>query len=206
MFLQLLIQPISPSLYNNNGEFHAVAASNTWAGDGLTAATAYIIEDYSFTDDYYELIVIENTDVYFEIRECYFNNVLGGSYDLDAIYLKNAHNGIIYNNTIENCRHGVFIDTGCTNITIDYNFILDTSESGIRVNNSDSINILNNEITNIPHHTIWINHTSNSVIDGNNLTDSYNGIWILEGSTYNNITNNKINGTTNGIWVSNSFE
>ena len=143
-----------PISINNNSEFQAAAVANSWAGDGLTAATAYIIENYEITDDEYELIAIENTNVYFEIRHCYFDNVEAGTYDLDAIYLKNVQNGIIYNNTIENSRHGVFIDEGCSNIIIDDNIIDDTSESGLRVNNSDSIEILGNTIATSDHHGI----------------------------------------------------
>ncbi len=194
----------SPIFIHNNAEFHSTAIAFSWEGDGLTAATAYIIEDYEITDDIYELIVIENTNVFFEIRNCFFDTVYGGSYDLDAIYLKNVQNGVIYNNTVKYSRHGIFVDEGCSNIVIDTNFINDTSQSGLRVNNSQSIKIINNTISNSVHHAIWINNTANSIINENNLTECYNGIWILGGSVGNNITSNKINGTTNGIWVTNS--
>ena len=78
-----------PIFINNNGEFQSAAIANSWTGDGLSAATAYIIEYYNITDDVFELIAIDNTNVYFEIRHCYFDNVASGTYDLDAIYLKN---------------------------------------------------------------------------------------------------------------------
>jgi parallel beta-helix repeat protein len=194
----------SPIFIHNNSEFQTAAIANSWVGNGLTPETAYIIEDYSITDDIYELIVIENTNVFFEIRNCFFDTVKGGTYNLDAIYLKNAHNGIIFNNTVKYSRHAIFVDIGCSNIVIDTNCIDDSSESGIRIKGSESIDILDNIITNCVYHAIWIDDTSNSIIDGNNLTDCYNGIWLMQDSIGNNITNNQINGTTNGIWVTNS--
>ena len=43
---------------HTNSEFHSLASAKGWAGDGLTEATAYIIEDLNITNADYEMIMI----------------------------------------------------------------------------------------------------------------------------------------------------
>lgn len=203
------IKPISsytshaPIFIHNNSEFHSIATANGWLGDGLSAATPYLINDYSIVNDGYELISIEDTSLYFKIQNCYLDNVKGGS-DLDAIYLRNVQNGIISNNIIMNNRHGIFLDTGCADITIEYNNIDDTTQSGIRIKGSNSVNVFNNTISNCIYHAIWLTGTTNSFIDENEAFLCYNGIWIREDSILNTVENNVIYDVTNGIWITNS--
>ncbi|MFX1237792.1 MAG: right-handed parallel beta-helix repeat-containing protein [Promethearchaeota archaeon] len=69
----------------------------------------YIIENVTF-----DFLRIENTTDAFEIRYCVFNRIQ--EYE-SGIYLRNASNGIIYNNTMNGRWYGVYARY-CSNITI----------------------------------------------------------------------------------------
>jgi parallel beta-helix repeat protein len=71
------------------------------------ANAPYRIEGYNITDNNYELIVIENTEAFFVIQQNYLDSITSS---LDAIYIRNAKNGLVYNNTAVNNRHGIFLD------------------------------------------------------------------------------------------------
>jgi parallel beta-helix repeat protein len=119
--------------------------------------TPYVIEGYNITNSNFELIVVENTEAFFVIKNNCLNSIAS---ELDAIYLRNAKNGRVYNNTILNNRHGIFLDTGCDELNVSNNRISHSSESGIRVNASTNIGVFHNVINQNTYNGIWVNSSS----------------------------------------------
>ncbi|MFX1542405.1 MAG: right-handed parallel beta-helix repeat-containing protein [Promethearchaeota archaeon] len=161
--------------------------------------TPYRIEGYNITDSNYELIVIENTEAFFVIQQNYLDSITSS---LDGIYIRNAKNGLVYNNTAVNNRHGIFIDKGCQSINITLNEVSDTSQSGIRINGSTDVRVRNNEIYQNTYNGIWANYSTHLEIWNNTIYDDELGIW-LRNSNSCQVFENLLFGNDNGIWISN---
>jgi len=190
--------PRSPILIISNSQFDSIATSNGWDGDG-SQAFPYIIEGYSITG-IYQLIEIRNTDKYFIIRD---NLLDGENFQLDGIYFFNVANGIVQNNIIQKNRHGIYLDTGCTNILLQRNNISNSAESGIRFNNTNANQIIDNQVLNSTYNGIWLNSSNNNLIHDNALSNQELGIWLRDDSNSNNITRNTIIQAENSILLSN---
>ncbi|MHA2193639.1 MAG: hypothetical protein ACXAAR_09445, partial [Candidatus Thorarchaeota archaeon] len=106
------------SSYTNRGPI-AILSDADFSSFGFPGtgekATPYRIEGYNITDTNFELIVIENTEAFFVIQNNYLDSITSS---LDAIYIRNAKNGLVYNNTVVNNRHGIFIDKGSQSMNI----------------------------------------------------------------------------------------
>lgn len=161
--------------------------------------TPFRIEGYSITNSIFELIVIENTEKYFIIQNNYLDSVTAS---LDAIYMRNAKNGLIHSNILVNNRHGIFLDTGCQSIDIIWNVISDSSESGIRVNSSSQVLVEYNEVFQNTYNGIWANCSTDLDIRNNGFYDDELGIW-LENTNSSAIYGNTMFGNDNAIWLSN---
>ena len=162
--------------------------------------TPYRIEGYSIVDSNYELIEIQNTEAYFVIQDNYLNSITSS---LDAIYIRNAKNGLVYNNTVVSTRHGIFLDTGCQSINVTNNKIWDSSQSGIRVNGSTDVRIYHNEVYLNTYNGIWANSSSYLDIWNNTVHDDELGVW-LRNTSNSQVIDNTLYGNDNAIWVSNS--
>ena len=103
----------------------------------------YRIEGYNITDSNFELIIVENTEAFFVIQNNYLDSITSS---LDAIYIRNAANGLVFNNTVVNNRHGIFLDQGCQSMEIRENIVWNSSQSGIRLNDSTDVRIDGNEV------------------------------------------------------------
>ncbi len=161
--------------------------------------TPFRIEGYSITDSNFELIVIENTEAYFVIQNNYLNSITSS---LDAIYIRNAKNGLVYDNTAVYNRHGIFIDTGCLGINVTNNRVWDSSESGIRVNSSTNVKIHHNEMHQNTYNGIWANSSTDLDIWNNTVYDDELGIW-LRNTNSSQVIGNTLFGNDNAIWISN---
>ncbi len=162
--------------------------------------TPYRIEGYSITDANFELIVIENTEAYFIIQNNYLDSI---SRSLDAIYMRNAKNGIVHANIAVNNRHGIFLDKGCQSINITNNLVEDSSESGIRINSSTNIKVLYNEVNQNTYNGIWANWSKYVDVVNNTVYDDELGVW-LENTNSSSIIGNALYGNDNAIWISNN--
>ncbi|MFX1515767.1 MAG: NosD domain-containing protein [Promethearchaeota archaeon] len=153
-----------------------------WPGEG-TLRNPYIIEGYEISSvSSGDLITIQNTSVYFIIRNCFLN---GQSIAWGGITFYNVTHGIIDNNIVRN---------------ID---IL-----GIGIYFSENITIANNEVENTDLNGIRIEACLGSVIIINN-TVSYStgaGIWIGDSSYQTTIVNNTINNNRFGIFFGRDTE
>ncbi|KXH77063.1 MAG: hypothetical protein AM326_05885 [Candidatus Thorarchaeota archaeon SMTZ-45] len=161
--------------------------------------TPYRIEGYNITDSNFELIVIENTEAFFVIQDNYLDSIIGS---LDAIYIRNAKNGQIFNNNIVNNRHGIFLDSDCQEIEIANNKIWDSSESGIRVNSSGSVRVYHNEVYHNTYNGIWANSSIGLEIWNNTIYDDELGIW-LRNTNNSDVIGNTLFGNDNAMWISN---
>ncbi|MEM4161381.1 MAG: fibronectin type III domain-containing protein, partial [Thermoplasmata archaeon] len=112
---------------NGNADFASKAALYGWEGDG-SQGNPYIIENYSIDGNGTEYCIwIENTDVYFVIRNCNvygatdYNDTPGGT----GIALNNVRNGTLENNKCNNSRYGIYLYGGS-----QYNNITNNNASG----------------------------------------------------------------------------
>jgi parallel beta-helix repeat protein len=160
----------------------------------------YRIEGYSITDSNFELIVIENTEAYFVIQNNYLNSITSS---LDAIYMRNAKNGRVYNNILVSNRHGIFIDAGCQSMNVTSNLVWDSSQSGIRINSSSDVRVHHNEVYLNTYNGIWANCSTNLDIWNNTVYDDELGIW-LRNCNGSQILDNTLYGNDNALWLSNS--
>ncbi len=166
----------------NDSDFQRLAAMHGWPGNG-SETNPYVIENVEingsiFTnDDYkdYGLITINNTRVYFIIRNCFlrdFNFQRGA-----GILLQNATNGQVYNCEITN--------------------IAGTYGSGIRTFNVTNMSFYNNTIHGNAETAFDIQSFSQLVTVENN-TIYNNGIGVQVGGFSSNIivSGNVIHNTT----------
>lgn len=134
-----------------------------------------------------------------------------------GIALNNAQKFVINGNTVSNTNYaGIYIkgknlnsDIRCSNGIITNNQINLITGRGIRIDNSDSINVVANTIYDVSSHGIITDNSSYILISNNNINGSANnahGIYISNSSetdetkgitiSYNNIINKTI-----GIYI-----
>jgi len=140
----------------------------------------YVIENISINGGNSDnCIFIEDSSVFFRIKNCTFYNSNRGSYPSynGGIKLNNVQNGqIVKNNCSDNIGAGIFLDQYCRNITIFNNTIERNSYRGIYLNR----------------------YNDGNIISENNINDnSYSGIFLYMYNDNNNITSNKAN---NNAW------
>jgi len=136
------------SINGNSGWANAKIAE-ICTGNG-TSSEPYVIEDLEIDGGGSgSCILIENSDVYFEIENCTVYN--SGGYPDGGISLSNVTYGKLINNTSSfNEAHGIAVKT-CENITIGNNTI-NNNNAGIYImdpsGTSVNINIVENRVYN----------------------------------------------------------
>jgi hypothetical protein len=156
---------------------------NGVTGGSGSSNDPYIIDNWKISAATQHGIIIKDTSVFFEIRDCYIHE--GGS-SKDGIVFYNVTNGAIINNILTGNRNGtVFATQGpdykensCLN-KIYQNEIFDNTYDGIHF-----------------QHTAWEHHSENEIFL-NNITGNNRGIYLImsEGNfVYNNniISNSEI--------------
>ena len=165
--------PHDPIYIHGNDDF---TSENGVTGGSGTSNDPYTIEDWEISASSQDGIVIRNTSVFFEIRDCY---VHGGGETYDGIVFYNVTNGVIEHTIITENRNGVMFrtqDYGKENC--EYNII---RNNNITFNSNDGIHF---EHTGFGYH-------SNNIITHNNLSDNNRGIYLVM-SAYNLIVSNNI--------------
>jgi len=225
----LKISDVSGKIHiDGNSGWAAFKADGNCTGSG-TYSAPYVIEDLIINGGGSgNCILIENSDVYFEIENCTLYN--SGGIPNAGIKLNNVTRGkLVINNCTANC-FGILLDS-CDNNTISGNTANINTNAGIVVGddsiyNNISGNIANNNgggILNIggisldgsTYNTItgntannnydaegiWLSYSDNNTITGNTVNNNYGGI-SLDGSTYNAISGNTANNNGGGIRIS----
>ena len=113
-----------PILIVNNIDFTTQAQLKGWSGNGSRLAP-FIIENLNITGEG-NLIQIEQTSVYFSIRNC----LLEGGYN--GIILKKVSNGNVQNSIIRNnTGHGVYFNENVIHCNVSQNYIANNKGFGI---------------------------------------------------------------------------
>ncbi|MHA2096604.1 MAG: right-handed parallel beta-helix repeat-containing protein [Candidatus Hodarchaeales archaeon] len=178
-----------PIFINSNDDFRSLASTRHWRGNG-SIDNPYVISNRFFPQGSH--VRIWNTDVHFLI----VNNTF---LDLnDAIDLRNAANGIVYNNSFTDSAAKAIVLTNCRNVKIIQNSIFGSTQNGIKVVGTNNLTIERNTIEysgNNDQSAISLTRTSNSKIYENNLLNNPSkGISLIDCSNctlaYNYITKN----------------
>ncbi|MFX1588275.1 MAG: right-handed parallel beta-helix repeat-containing protein [Promethearchaeota archaeon] len=177
----LKISASSGKIHINNN-WTAAKAAGICVGSG-TYSDPYLIRDLIIDgDDSDSCILIENSEVFFEIENCsVFNSYFG-------IKLTNTENAwILNNNCSSNKFYGISLSHS-TNNTISGNIVNNNNYWGIHLFYSDKNNILENTERNNLHYGIALSDSDNNLILKNIVNTGIN----LDG-LYNNITANLMN-------------
>ena len=185
----------SAVIYINNN-WTDVKAAGICTGKG-TFSEPYIIEDLVLDANDTAGIMIENSTVYFKIRNCTLYNSGGVSaWDWSwggAIVLDNVNNSHIINNNFSSNDRGIFLDYGFNN-TISGNIITSTDWwEGIWLKGGGNNIISENNLTGPSislGHSQYNWESDNNLISGNIIIDdgidSYGSNNIIMGNTVNN--------------------
>jgi len=161
-----------PIYIHGNNDF---TSENGVTGGSGSSNDPYIIDNWEISAATQHGIIIKDTSVFFEIKNCY---IYKGGTSKDGIVFYNVTNGAIINNILTENRNGtVFATQGpgykensCLN-KIYQNEIIDNTFDGIHF-----------------EHTLWGHHSENKIFL-NNITGNTRGIYLImseENLIYNN--------------------
>ncbi|MCX8174566.1 MAG: right-handed parallel beta-helix repeat-containing protein, partial [Thermoplasmata archaeon] len=208
----------------SDADFANQAATEGWAGNG-SQGNPYIIENYEINGNWgSHCIWIENTSVYFIIRNCnLWNATSSGSKPYGAgIALDNVQNGVVDNNKCNNSRRGIFLYNSSNNTITNnnassnsyYGLHLDSSNNntiadnnafsngqcGIFLDYSSNSNISNNNASIHDHYGIrLVSSSNNTIADNDAFSNGDSGIYLSSSSNNNTITGNNVSGNCDGI-------
>ena len=183
---------------DGNLDFNQKAVAQNFTGNG-TYSNPYIIENYEIVASVGHGIHIQNTDVYFIIRNVGVSN--GRSNNYYGFYLVNVSNGKLEDNTANNNLYGFLLKDSYNN-TLEGNTASDNL-NGITLNSSN-YNALTYNIVSNNRHGLSLDSSHNNSLTGNEVTDNiYLGIY-LDSSNNNFITENIATGNLNGFTLSSS--
>ncbi|MFW6176723.1 MAG: InlB B-repeat-containing protein [Thermoplasmatota archaeon] len=138
-------EEISPFEIHNNSQFHEKAFQENWVGSG-TKNDPYIIEGYEVGGySSFAGIFIENTTVYFEIRECDFRSVNPNPFPGNTgLALDDVKNAFIHNNIFKNNPIGISL-FGDNEITIKNNKF-SSYDHDVRFYQATNVTLINNSM------------------------------------------------------------
>lgn len=180
-------------LLANSGPIHidnnwaAAKAAGICTGTG-TSSNPYIIEDLVIDGAGSEnCIWIENSDVYFTIKDCtLFISEIGNNV---GIKLSNTENGYINNNICSNNSMGIHLDASSNN-RISRNIVINNSH-GIYL---DQLSNLNTISRNIVNYSSWAGIVVNNSLDNLIYLNCFNNDLNAMDEGLDNIWNGENNG------------
>jgi parallel beta-helix repeat protein len=193
-----------------NKDFADQASKNGWRGNG-TKDNPYIIENYEIdaSGSAYG-IWIENTDVWFVIRNCKIRNARGISTGMASelfgkgIYLNNVQHGTLENNDCSwNEFYGIYLNYSDNNIIKNNN--CRHNKQGISLSSSNYNIISNNDCSHNTEYGIHLSSSNDANIVSNNCSHNEHGIFI-DKSIRISITNNNCSYNSNGIALCVSYD
>ncbi|MEM4293654.1 MAG: NosD domain-containing protein [Thermoplasmata archaeon] len=173
--MEIKYTPRGPIHINGNADF--TSANGVIGGSG-TQSDPYIIEGWEIdANGGAYAIWIENTDVYFVIRNCkvYGAAYNGGSIEGGGITLYFVKNGILENNHCTNSSFGIILAV-TQNTTARNNKVFNNSEVGVDLRGAISTTICEN------------------IVSGSNI-----GVYLSSNAQYNNLTQNNVSYNNEGI-------
>ncbi|UCE37359.1 MAG: right-handed parallel beta-helix repeat-containing protein, partial [Thermoplasmata archaeon] len=167
-------------------------------GAAGTENDPYIIEGWEIDASTANGIEIDQTDVYFIIRNCYIHD--GYPNSNDGILLIEVGNGTIENTEIENNDRGIFVWDGSHDNVISNNSIYLSNFQGILIDLSSNNLIFNNSIYDNDDEGIFLDESPNNIISHNVISNNREGIVPNHLSPGIIIQNNSIfSNTASGI-------
>ena len=198
------ISKISPKIHiiSNTGWASFYAEGNcTGAG---TSTIPYVISDRLIdAGGSGSGIIIQNSDVYFEIRNCTIWNT-GGSWNDAGINLNGVKNGLIENNTLSDNWHGVRLDNSDNNLILN-NTILGGFNIGIYFDMNSQYNTVSKNIIKNGNRAVQSQLTNSNITVYNNTIISNNYGIDLDGVNHT-ITDNIIKENQYGIKIDHSHD
>jgi len=186
---------------DGNYGWAAFKAAGNCTGEG-TESDPYVIQDLEIDgEDSANCILIENSDVYFIIRNCWVYN---SSEFHNGIALESVSNGVLReNNASYNNGRGIYI-MNSNNNEISKNTVRSNDISQIALYDSVNNLISGNEVnpnSNITYGMLVRDNSNNNTIIGNRCENSWHGIEVR--SSYDNIVseNALINNNNAGIAI-----
>lgn len=191
-------------IYIWNDDF--ILANGVSSGTG-TSGDPYIIENWEIDGSVTGYgIIIEETDAYYTIRNCYVYEARDESASA-GIILFLSNNATIENCTIEDCDIGISVDI-CTNVVIDgceleYNGIESSGgfTTGIEIISCDNIIISSNEVTNDYSESIRLYNSYDCILEYNVIFNGTEHGIDFSRSWDNIIRNNHISYCLNGLYA-----
>ena len=200
----------APISINGNAAFATKALAETWPGDG-SIGNPYIIQGYDINASSAHGIFIQNTDVYFIVRDCYVHD---GGLNSEGIFLFSCVHGTVTDNICTNNYDGIFLGWNSINNTLSnntcssnnqidmYGIYIEQSNDNILINNTCSNNDVGIDISNSCNNTLSNNNCS--------LNNQY-GIWLDSSVSFDLYANdNTLNNNTcssnnlDGIYLNSS--
>lgn len=175
-----------------NDDFAAQASIEGWKGNG-TMGNPYIVEGYYINANGGAYgIWIENTTVYFVIRNCTVRNATDGStypYGV-GIYLERVSNGTIEYNDVANCAFVGIQISYCSYINITHN-LAHSNQHGITAGYSSYNNITYNNASYNSYYGIALSSSNYNLVMYNWVYKNTDyGMVVYSGSTGNTIHHN----------------
>jgi len=190
---------------NGNAGFNNTNFPNNGvvSGNG-TASNPYVISGWNISAASASGIQIQNTNAYFEVRDCHvYNGSLGIPTPNDGIDLYNCANGTLSNNNCSNNVGGIYLYDSSNNTLVN-NTCNSNGVYGIVLDLSSNYNTLNNNNCSNNDYGIFLWSSSSNTISSNTCSNNRYGITISASSS-NNLTDNTCNlNTQNGIRLSTS--
>ena len=192
--------------------------SGVVSGNG-TKNDPYIIENWNILNlkgasrisnpDITSAIYIENTDAYFVINNCNFQDVpLANSgnllYLLDVnnygLYLLNVTNGNVKNIISNDQSYGIKIISS-SHITLLNNTVDSNSWWGIYLYHSSNITLINNTASSNGRVGIYLDNASNNTLINNTANSEGSGIYLYDKSSNNTLFKNTATSNSYGIVI-----
>ncbi|MEE9376746.1 MAG: right-handed parallel beta-helix repeat-containing protein, partial [Candidatus Lokiarchaeia archaeon] len=172
---------------DGNVDFYQTAVARNFTGNG-TYGNPYLIENYEIIASVGHGIHIQNTDVYFIIRNVIVSN--GRSNYNYGFYFTNVTNGKLENNTANNNLNG-FTLSSSNNNTITNNTANNNDQHGFHLWYSNNNILTNNTANDNIEYGIFLDNSNNNTISENILLLNGLGGIYEKNCVWNDISDNK---------------
>ncbi|MFX1566913.1 MAG: NosD domain-containing protein [Promethearchaeota archaeon] len=200
--------PLNPLIIDDSGSGDYTwmeAVKQGWCSGSGTKTDPFIIESLEIDGQSTgSCITISNSNISFTINNCSFYSSGNDQNDAGVKLINLSYGVLIYLNCSFNNGNGILLDS-CQYVNITSSTINSNDLNGIKLINSNHINIFNNSDTinlNVENGIYLINSHNNKITDN---VISNNGVGIyLDQSNYNNINGNNLSDNGTDIIIHNS--